>query len=119
MKHWLVSLLALVSPAAFAQDAVPSIPFESVPNFFKLPTDMHFGEVSGVAVNSKGHIFAYSRGGSSHGPAYGNAASQVLEFDANGRFVREVGKTSTPGPSRTRCVSTRTRTSGPPTRAPT
>src|SRR5262249_13453133 len=65
---------------------------ESVPNFLKLPKDMHLGEVPGVAVNSKGHVFVYTRGGSSQGPAYGNTASQLYEFDANGRFIREIGK---------------------------
>src|SRR6195256_2999219 len=92
MKHWLIALLALLSPAAFAQDAVPTIPFESVPNLLKLPEDMHLGEAAGVAVNSKGHIFVYARGGSSAGPAYGNTASQILEFNSNGKFIREVGK---------------------------
>ena len=53
---------------------------------------MHLGEVAGVAVNSKGHIFVYSRGGSSQGPAFGNTASQMLEFDNNGTFLREIGK---------------------------
>ena len=92
MRLLLVALLSLIGPAAFAQDAPPAIPFDSVPNLLKLPDDMHLGEASGVAVNSKGHIFVYSRGGSSHGPAFGNTASQVLEFDANGKFVREIGK---------------------------
>src|SRR6516164_9843230 len=57
-----------------------------------VPPDMHLGEVAGVAVNSKGHIYVYSRGGSSRGPAYGNTASQILEFDRNGVFLREIGK---------------------------
>ena len=91
MRMWLVALLALVSPAAFAQDAPPAIPFDSVPNLLKLPDDIHLGEVAGVATNSKGHIFVYSRGGSA-GPAYGNTASQILEFMPNGKFLREVGK---------------------------
>ena len=69
----------------------PEIQFDSVPNFLKLPPDMHLGEASGVAVNSKGHIFVYSRGGTS-GPAFGNTASQILEFDRDGGFIREVGK---------------------------
>ena len=30
--------------------------------------------------------------GSSRGPAYGNTASQILEFDRNGVFLREIGK---------------------------
>ena len=45
-----------------------------------------------MAVNSKGHIFVYSRGGSSHGPAFGNTASQLLEFDPDGKYIREIGK---------------------------
>jgi len=96
MHRWLLGLsVALTAPVAlpsFAQDAVPQIPYESVPNFLKLPTDMHLGEAAGVAVNSKGHVFVYSRSGSSLGPAYGNAASQLLEFDGSGKFIREIGK---------------------------
>src|SRR5262245_15862324 len=91
MKSWLVGLVVLVSPAAYAQ-SVAEIPYESVPNLLKLPPDMHLGEVAGVAVNSKGHIFVYARGGSSQGPAFGNTASQILEFDRNGVFLREIGK---------------------------
>src|SRR5215471_373292 len=37
-------------------------------------------------------VYVYSRGGSSRGPAYGNTASQILEFDRNGVFLREIGK---------------------------
>ena len=93
MKRLLVAAtLALLAPAALAQDAAPMIPYESVANLLKLPEDLYLGEVAGVAVNSKGHIFVYSRGGSSQGPAYGNIASQLLEFAANGKFIREIGK---------------------------
>jgi len=56
-----------------------------------LPRDLHFGEVTGVAVNSKGHVFVLSRGNTS-GPAYAAAATQLLEFDRDGKFVREIGK---------------------------
>src|SRR5262249_22312820 len=92
MRRWLVGLTLLLSPAAYGQQAVSGIPYDSVPNLLKLPPHMHLGEAAGVAVNSKGHIFVYARGGSSHGPAYGNIASQLLEFDGNGVFLREIGK---------------------------
>src|SRR6516164_6302377 len=92
MKRLIVGLLVLLSPSAFAQQSPPEIPYDSVANLLKLPPDMHLGEVAGVAVNSKGHIYVYSRGGSSRGPAYGNTASQILEFDRNGVFLREIGK---------------------------
>jgi len=91
MKVWLAGALMLLSTSAFAQQP-PEIPFDSVPNFLKLPPDMHLGEASGVAVNSKGHIFVYSRGGSSQGPAFANTASQLLEFDRDGTYLREIGK---------------------------
>src|SRR5437899_3850511 len=94
MHRWLLglSVAALTALPAWAQDAVPQIPYESVPNFLKMPADVHLGEATGVAVNSKCHIFVYSRSGSSLGPAYGNAASQLLEFTPEGYFVRELGK---------------------------
>ncbi len=81
--------LALAAPAALGQ--VPSIPFDSPPEPLKLPADMHFGELTGVAVNSKGNVFALSRGNTS-GPAYAAAATQLLEFDRDGKFLREIGK---------------------------
>jgi sugar lactone lactonase YvrE len=83
--------LSLIPAAARAQ-AVPEIPFDSVPNFFKLPPDLNFGEDAGVAINSKGHVFVYTRSNSATGAAYGGAASQLLEFDQTGKFVREIGK---------------------------
>jgi DNA-binding beta-propeller fold protein YncE len=81
----------LSSTMAFAQQQAPSIAFQSIPEALKLPADVYFGEATGVAVNSKGHVFVLSRGNTS-GPAYGAAATQLLEFDANGQFVREIGK---------------------------
>ena len=85
-------LLMLLSPALGAQQAPPEIPFDSVPNFFKLPPDLNFGEVGGVAVNSKGHVFVFTRSNSAGGPAYGATAAQLLEFGPDGKFIREIGK---------------------------
>ena len=87
MRRWLFVLPLLVGSQAFAQQSVPTINFESVPNPLKLPTNMYFGEVSGVAVNSKGHVFALSRGNTS-GPAYAAAASS-----GKGRFQMRASTT--------------------------
>src|SRR5580704_10099823 len=89
MRRWMLVLSFLLSELLFSQQ-VPKIPYRSVPDFLKLPKDMYFGEVAGVAVNSKGHVFAFSRGGTT-GPAYGAAAAQLLEFGADGKFIREIG----------------------------
>jgi hypothetical protein len=74
---------------ACAQD-VPSIAYESVPDLLRLPADLYLGEVSGVALNSAGHIFFLHRGNST-GPAYAAAAAQLLEFDRNGNYLHEIG----------------------------
>jgi len=106
MKGWLVGALLLLSPSLLSAQqvdvpkipfdpsqavAVPEIPFDSVPNLLKLPKDLYLGEASGVAINSKGHIIVFSRGSSANGPAYGASAAQLLEFDAQGNYLREIG----------------------------
>ncbi len=101
MVRWSMGLLALAGTLALAQQApaqqpagqeVPKIPYESVPDFLKLPADIHLGEAAGVAVNSKGHVFVFSRGGSSQGPSFANTAAQLYEFGPDGKFIREIGK---------------------------
>jgi NHL repeat len=86
--------LASLTGGAFGDDLggtqVPEIPFESVPNFLKLPPDLYLGEASGVAVNSKKHVFVFSRGNTT-GPAYGATAAQILEFGPDGKYIREIG----------------------------
>lgn len=85
MKRFaLVLLLCLVAPllASAQQQSVPEIPYDSVPNLLKLPADLYLGEAAGVAVNSKGHVFVFTRSGH----------TQLFEFDPNGKFVREIGK---------------------------
>src|SRR6202023_2896746 len=92
MKRFALTLaISMLAPLAlFAQEAAPEIPFDSVPNLLKLPKDLYLGEATGVAVNSKGHIFVFSRGNST-GPAYAASAAQLLEFAADGTFIREIG----------------------------
>ena len=70
-------------PRAKAFGSAPEIPYDSTPNFLKLPAGVYFGEAAGVARNSKGHIFVYTRNGE---------GSRLFEFDAKGMFVREIGK---------------------------
>jgi len=92
MKRMLIALIAFLSVAPQAQQAVPEIPFDSVPNFLKLPPDMNLGEASGVAVNSKGDVAVFKRSNSAGGPAYGATASQILLFDKAGKYLRELAK---------------------------
>src|SRR6202012_701303 len=72
---------AALATRAKAQN-VPEIPFESVPNFFKLPPNLYLGEGIGIATNSKGHIFIYTR----------SQRTRLFEFDQNGAYLREIGE---------------------------
>ena len=92
MRACLLPFLLLLAGPALAQQSVPEIAFDSVPDFPTLPPGMNFGEVPGVAVNSKGHVFVFTRSNSAGGPAYAPTAAQLLEFTANGEYVGEVGK---------------------------
>jgi sugar lactone lactonase YvrE len=77
----LLSTGALMAQKAKAQN-VPEIPFETVPNFIKLPAGLYLGEAMGVATNSKGHFFVYTR----------SANTRLFEFDQAGNYVREIGE---------------------------
>jgi hypothetical protein len=91
------SLLFLLAGALFAQSAIPEIPYDSAPDFLKLPEHIHMGEAVGVATNSKGHIFVYTRTGSTNATLGGSRAfthggARLFEFGPNGNFVREIGQ---------------------------
>src|SRR5262245_28062983 len=70
-----------VAGPAKAKATTPEIAFESVASFFKMPPGLYMGECVGVATNSKGHVFVYSRSGE----------TRLFEFDQNGTFVKEFG----------------------------
>jgi sugar lactone lactonase YvrE len=92
MKICLFVILVLLAPLSFSQQTVPEISFDSISEYLKLPPGVNFGEVPGVAVNSKGHVFVFTRSHSASGPAYGPAAAQLFEFGPKGEFLREIGK---------------------------
>jgi len=78
-------LFALAHPEAQQKATaanVPEIQYTSVPNFLKMPAGETLGEAIGVATNSKGHVFVYTR----------SANTRLWEFDKNGVFVKEIGK---------------------------
>ena len=81
---------------AFAQ-SVPEIPFDSATNFLKLPDGLYMGEAAGVATNSKGHVFVYTRTGSPKvtigtNRTFARSSARLFEFDQTGKYVREIGQ---------------------------
>ena len=77
--------VVLLAAPLLAQQAVPGDSVRFGAGLPQAAAGMNFGEVSGVAVNSKGHVFVFTRSNSANGPAYAPAAAQLLEFGAEGR----------------------------------
>ena len=78
-------------PSAPPQTA-PDIPFD-VQDLIKMPENLYIGEVAGVALNSKKHIFIYTRTGADDGSTILEPRSaRLFEFNPDGTFLKEVGK---------------------------
>ena len=60
---------------------VPELGYQVSTDFFEFPANWVEGEASGVALNSKGHIFLFQR-----------TRPMLSEFDENGRYVRSLGE---------------------------
>jgi sugar lactone lactonase YvrE len=61
-------------------EVYPPLDYVAVEDSFQLPDGMTFASVSGIALNSRGHIFVLHRG-----------PQPLLEFDADGTFIRALG----------------------------
>jgi hypothetical protein len=89
-------LVAVPASVFLAQTAVPSIAYDAV-DFLKPPANLSIGEVAGVASNSKGRVFIYTRTGTVNvsvgtARAFAHGSARLLEFDQNGKFVNEIGE---------------------------
>src|SRR2546422_5494476 len=93
----IAAALALTGGVSSAQQAVPTIPFDSNPSPLTMPDTIHLGEVAGVATNSRGDIYVYTRTGNptitiATSRAVAHGGGRLLQFDRNGKFVREFGQ---------------------------
>jgi NHL repeat len=102
MKRFLQLVLAatlLSGISALAQVSVPEIPFDSAAEPLKFPDNIQLGEAAGVATNSKGDVFVYTRTGHptvslGTSRAFAHGGSRLFQFDRSGKFVREIGQGS-------------------------
>lgn len=90
MRSILLAASVFLSVGVLAADAqvvlppaqrVPALAYQVVPEFFEYPADWVTGEASGVALNSRGHIFLFQR-----------AKPMLSEFDETGHYLRSLGE---------------------------
>jgi DNA-binding beta-propeller fold protein YncE len=91
-------LVFIASVPLIAQTNAPEIRFDSA-EAVQLPAGLYLGEVGGVATNSRGDIFVYTRTGHptvTIGTArpFAHGGSRLFQFDRNGKYLREIGKDS-------------------------
>lgn len=91
---WFVGVTSVALGASIAAQSVPELSFEANADILTLPA---YGEVAGVATNSRGHIFVYARTG--HAVAtlgdertFYHGGARLFQFDQNGKLVREIGQ---------------------------
>src|SRR5579863_3461732 len=101
LRHSTGVLLTTTLAAAFAvtASAQPEISFDSVPNFLKTPDNLYLGEAAGVATNSKGHVWVFTRTGDAYATigtsrTFTHGGARLLEFDGTGKYVKEIGQGS-------------------------
>jgi hypothetical protein len=87
----------LASIPLAAQLTVPELQYDAQVEPLKLPDNLNFGEVAGVATNSKGDVYVYTRTGHptiSLGTArpFAHGGSRMFHFDKTGKYLGEVGQ---------------------------
>ena len=100
MKKTLIFSVAAalaISGGLLSGQTVPTIPFDSNPNPLTMPDSIHLGEVAGVATNSRGDIYVYTRTGNptvtiGTARAVSHGGGRLFQFDRNGKYVREIGQ---------------------------
>ena len=104
MSHSRLAATGLAAALLFGGSLLAQQPreiaFEAAADFLKLPPDIHFGEVAGVATTSTGNLWVYTRSGGPNATigasrTYINGGARLFEFDRSGKFLREIG--SAPG----------------------
>ena len=83
MRLMIIALLlqALAAPDPLQMEKAPDLGYAPVPHSFVLPSGLSWGAPSGVATSSQGHVLVLNRG-----------PYPLLEFDADGHFVRSLGE---------------------------
>src|SRR5258705_2361024 len=91
-----VGLLALAAVPLGAQLVVPELTYDVQIEPLKLPGNLNFGEVAGVATNSKGDVFVYTRTGHptlslATARPFAHRGSRMFRFDKSGKYDGEIG----------------------------
>jgi hypothetical protein len=90
MGMWFLMIFALLQqnipgglsgPHPAQMEKAPDLAYRPVPHGLEIPATIKMGAPSSVGITSDGHLIVFNRG-----------PNALLEFDANGKFVRTIGQ---------------------------
>jgi NHL repeat-containing protein len=91
---FMIVAAAIAAGASLLAQTASDITYDANADLINLPA---YGEVAGVATNSRGHLFVYARTG--HAAAtlgdertFYHGGSRLFQFDQTGKFVKEIGQ---------------------------
>src|SRR6476646_10019076 len=91
---FMVAAAAVAVGGSLVAQSVPEINYDANADLISLPS---YGELAGVATNSRGNVFVYAR--TCHAVAtlgdertFYHGGSRLFQFDQNGKFVKEIGQ---------------------------
>jgi DNA-binding beta-propeller fold protein YncE len=95
--QFFVAAAAVAAGVTLAAQSAPDLAYDANADGLQLPQGTYLGEVAGVATNSRGHLFVYTRTG--HAVAtlgdertFYHGGSRLFQFDQSGKFVKEIGQ---------------------------
>src|SRR5688500_16321615 len=100
MKRTLILSIAAalaMSGGLLSGQTAPTIEFDANVSPLTMPDNIHLGEVAGVATNSRGEIYVYTRTGNptitiGTARAVSHGGGRLFQFDRNGKYMREIGQ---------------------------
>ena len=69
------------TPTPLIGESSPALPVSAVNRPLRIPPEANFGEVPSVALDARNHLYVFNRG-----------SRPLMEFDADGRYVRELAQ---------------------------
>ena len=100
MKRTLIFSIAAalaISSGVLSGQTAQTIEFDANVSPLTMPDNIHLGEVAGVATNSRGEIYVYTRTGNptitiGTARAVSHGGGRLFQFDRNGKYMREIGQ---------------------------
>jgi DNA-binding beta-propeller fold protein YncE len=97
LRSLVIAAAAFAAGASLLAQSAPDLNYDANADFLTLPANTYLGEVAGVATNSRGHVFVYTRTG--HAVAtlgdertFYHGGSRLFQFDQAGKFVKEIAQ---------------------------